>query len=146
MLFYDVGLAVAQGFIEQLVGDVAEQPGEVATLGQLEGLLALKVEFVVAVAGHVDVESVHGVDHLPAVLDVGEGGRREAVARKEGECMRILLAQCLNLSLEVADAPRAVLGLDIVDIVEVEDGEDGLTVVGVGRGLVELPLHIGVCT
>ena len=60
--------------------------------------------------------------------------------------MRILLAQCLDLSLEVADAPGAVLGLDIVDIVEVDDGEDGLAMVGVGCDLVELPLHLGVCT
>ena len=75
MLLDDVGLAVAQGLIQQLVSDVAEQPGKIATLSQFESLLALEVEFVVSVAGHVDVEGVHGVDHLPAILDVGEGGR-----------------------------------------------------------------------
>ena len=75
MLLDDIGLTISQGLIDQLVGDVAEQPGEIATLGQFEGLLTLEVELVVSVAGYVDVEGVHGVDHLPAIFDVGEGGR-----------------------------------------------------------------------
>ena len=42
-------------------------------------MFALEVELVVAVTGHVDFDGIKGVDHLPPVFDVGEGGGGEAV-------------------------------------------------------------------
>lgn len=83
-------------------------------------MLVLEVELVVAVAGAVDGHFVEGKDHLLPPLDVGEGRRREAIPREQSEGLRVLPAQLLHFRLEVADTHGAALGLQVIDIVEMD--------------------------
>jgi len=48
--------------------DVPQKPREVASLGQLYRVLLLVVEFVVPVAGGVDIEGIQGFYHLPTLF------------------------------------------------------------------------------
>ena len=91
-------------------------------LSQFQRVLVVEVELVITVACAVYSDFVESVDHLVAFFDVGESRRREAIPRKEGYGLWIFLPELVDLGLEIANSHGAALWLQVVDIIEMDDG------------------------
>ena len=84
------------------------------------------IKIMVAVAGQIDSKGVEGFYHILPVELVGDEGGGEGIAREEGKRMFVFLFLSLEERLEIGGASFGLLGvgLDVVDIVEVEYCQD----------------------
>mmetsp|Transcript_47718 Transcript_47718/g.139073 ORF Transcript_47718/g.139073 Transcript_47718/m.139073 type:complete len:653 (+) Transcript_47718:999-2957(+) len=124
-----------------LLRDIADQPWEVGLRSHFHELVDAEIKVVVAIARRVDAHEVQPRDHVLPHRDRRSERWVEGVTAKKYQGLLLAPGQCLLLQLvhprdEARQAAHGLLlaGLDVVDVVEVEDGH------ALGRGpLLGLP-------
>lgn len=80
---------------------------------------------MVSHARHIHFQHVQHRHHLLPLLHVAQHRRREGVSRKNEERVGEATAEFVDKYLEVSGAMRSPMNLlDIVDIVEMDEGEE----------------------
>ena len=85
-------------------------------------MLLLVIKLMISVAGRIDAEIIERFDHLEAFFISGENGWRKSVSREEQEgVLTVLLPHFGEPSFEIDNAAFVLFGLNIVNIIEVQE-------------------------
>jgi hypothetical protein len=77
---------------------------------------------MISVASDVDGKMIERFHHLDTFFVSGENGWRKGISREEQESvLTVFLPQLGKLSFEIDDSAFILFGLNIVDIVKVEE-------------------------
>ncbi len=108
------------------MSDVPQEPWEVTALGELDCMLLFVIKFMVSVTGDIDAKMIERFYHLEALFVSGENGWRKGVPREKQETvLTVLLSKFGEPGFEIGDSTFVLFGLNIVDIVEVQECNDG---------------------